>query len=183
MEITDIERDIRADRSQISALKAETKSCIGWVGPNGEMKISDPERPKSLNDEIEALEKAIADKVEIAARLRSVLGDRTVEGIRAQALVAENRIIGIKARLDYDLKVLVAKEIGIDKDYLVIGDHLFFQAGKEVVSRVLKCKEFVELQQRAEEDIAGLRKELAENVKLIGQANAILPEHQLGATA
>jgi hypothetical protein len=183
MEITDIERDIQKDRSQLSTLKAETKSCIGWVGPNGEMKISDPERLKSLNKEIEALEKAITGKAELAARLRSILGDRTVEGIRAQVLVAENRIVGIKAQLDYDLKIRVAKEIGIDRDHLVVGDHLFFQAGKETVSRVLKGDEFVELQQKAEEEIAGLRKELAENSRLIDQANAILSELQLGATA
>lgn len=141
MEITDIERDIQKDRSQLTALKAETKSRVNWIGPNEEMKISDLDRLKSLNGKIEALEKAIAGKAELAARLRSVLGDRTVEGIRAQVLVAENRIVRIKARLDYDLKILVAKKIGIDKDQLVIGDHLFFQA----VSRVLKGDEFVEL--------------------------------------
>jgi hypothetical protein len=84
------------------------------------MKISDPERLKSLNGKIEALEKAIAGKVELAARLRSILGHRTVEGIRAQVLVAENRIVGIKAQLDYDLKIRVAKKISIDKDHLVI---------------------------------------------------------------
>jgi hypothetical protein len=183
MEITDIERDIQKDRSQISALKAETKSCVNWIGPNGEMKISDPERLKSLNGKIEALEKAIAGKAELAARLRSVLGDRTVEGIRAQVLVAENRIIGIKAQLDYDLKILVAKEIGIDRDHLVVGDHLFFQAGRDAVSRVLKSDEFTELQQKAEAEIAGLRKELAENGKLIEQAESALSELQLGATA
>jgi hypothetical protein len=89
--------------------------------------------------------------------LHSALGDRTIEEIRAQVLTAENRIIGIKAQLDYDLKVLVAKEIGIDSDHLVIGDHLFFQAGREAVSRALKGEEFAVLQQRAEEHIAGLR--------------------------
>jgi hypothetical protein len=140
-------------------------------------------RLKSLNGRIEALEKAIAGKVEVAVRLRSVLGDRTVEGIRAQVLVAGNRIVGIKARLDYDLKIRVAKEIGIDRDHLVVGDHLFFQAGREVVSRVLKGDEFTVLQQRAEEKIAGLRKELAENGRMIEQAESALSELQLGATA
>jgi len=111
------------------------------------------------------------------------LSDRTVEGIRSQVLTAENRIIGIKAQLDYDLKILVAREIGIEKDHLVIGDHLFFQAGREAVSIVLKGEEFTELQQNAEEQIAGLRKELAENSRLIERANAILSEFQLGATA
>jgi hypothetical protein len=147
------------------------------------MKISDPERLKSLNGEIEALEKAIAGKVGVAARLRSILSDRTVKGIQAQVLVAENRIVGIKAQLDYDLKILVAKEISIDRDHLVVGDHLFFQAGRDAVSRVLKGEEFVELQQRAEEEIAGRRKELTENGRLIEQADAILSELQLGATA
>jgi hypothetical protein len=77
----------------------------------------------------------------------------------------------------------VAKEIGIDRDHLVVGDHLFFQAGKETVSRILKGEEFVELQQRAEEEIAGLRKELAENGRLIEQADAIMSDLQLGVTA
>jgi hypothetical protein len=66
---------------------------------------------------------------------------------------------------------------------LVVGDHLFFQAGKETVSRILKGEEFVELQQRAEEEIAGLRKELAENGRLIEQADAIMSDLQLGVTA
>jgi hypothetical protein len=39
------------------------------------------------------------------------------------------------------------------------------------------------LQQRAEEKIAGLRRELAGNGGLIEQANAILSELQLKATA
>jgi hypothetical protein len=39
------------------------------------------------------------------------------------------------------------------------------------------------LQQSAEERIAGLRKELAENGRLIEQADAILSELQLGAAA
>jgi hypothetical protein len=77
----------------------------------------------------------------------------------------------------------VAKEIGIDKEHLAVGDHLFFQAGKEAVSSVLEGDEFTVLQQRAEEKIAGLRKELAENGRLIDQADAILSELQLGATA
>jgi hypothetical protein len=183
MEITDIERDIQKDRSQLSALKVETKSCVSWIGPNGEMKISDPERLKSLNGKIEALEKAIAGKVELAARLRSVLGDRTAAELQAQVLVAENRIVGIKAQLDYDLKIRVAREVGIDKDHLVIGDHLFFQAGRKAVSGVLKGDEFTVLQQSAEEEIAGLRKDLAENVKLIEQAESALSELQLGGTA
>jgi hypothetical protein len=106
-----------------------------------------------------------------------------LKGSGPQVLVAENRIVGIKAQLDYDLKVLVAKEIGIDKDHLVIGDHLFFQAGSEAVSGFLKGDEFTMLQQRAEEKIVGLRKELAENGRLIEQADAILSELQLGATA
>jgi len=97
--------------------------------------------------------------------------------------VAENRIVGIKALLDYDLKVLVATEIGIDETTWSLVDQLFFQAGKQAVSRVLKCEEFVELQQKAEEEIAGLRKELAENEKLIEQAESALSELQLGATA
>jgi hypothetical protein len=183
MEITDIERDIQKNRSQLSALKAETKSCVSWIGPNGEMKISDPGRLKNLGDRIEALEKAIAGKVELAARLRSILGDRTVAELQAQVLVAENRIVGIKAQLDYDLKIQVAREVGIDKDHLVIGDHLFFQAGREAVSRVLKSEEFMELQQKAEAEIAGRRKDLAENGKLIEQAESALSELQLGATA
>jgi hypothetical protein len=97
--------------------------------------------------------------------------------------MAGNRIVGIKARLDYDLKILVAKEIGIDRDHLVVGDHLFFQDGRETVSRVLKGDEFTELQQSAEEEIAGLRKELVENVRPIEQADAIGSDLQLGATA
>jgi hypothetical protein len=59
------------------------------------------------------LVKTIADKVEIAARLRFVLGDRTVAELRASK--AENRIAGVKAQIDYDLKIRAAKEIGIDK--------------------------------------------------------------------
>jgi hypothetical protein len=51
------------------------------------------------------------------------------------------------------------------------------------VSRVLKGDEFTVLQQRAEEKIAGLRKVLAESCRLIEQADAILSELQLGATA
>jgi hypothetical protein len=78
-------------------------------------------------------------------KLRSALGNRTVAELQAQVLVAENRIVGIRAQLDYDLKILVAKEIGIDRALLVIGDHLLFQAGSEAVSRVLKGEEFVEL--------------------------------------
>jgi hypothetical protein len=57
------------------------------------------------------------------------------------------------------------------------------KAGREAVSRVLKGEEFTELQQRAEEKIAGLRRELTENGRLIEQADAILSELQLGATA
>ncbi|MDD4650860.1 MAG: hypothetical protein PHQ34_01390 [Methanothrix sp.] len=80
--------------------------------------------------------KAIAGKVEITARLCSILGDLTVAEL--QALMIENRIVGIKAQLDYDLKILMAKEIGIDKDRLFVGDHLFFQANREAVSSILK---------------------------------------------
>jgi hypothetical protein len=153
MELTDIEKDIQKDRSQLSALKAETKSCISWVGPNGgdeDLGSGEAEEPWR-QDQI--LDKTITDKVELAASLHCVLGDRTVEEIWAQVLVAGNRIVEIKAQLDCDLKILVAKEIGIDKEHLVVGDHLFFQAGKEAVSRVLKGDEFTVLQQRAEEKI------------------------------
>jgi hypothetical protein len=77
----------------------------------------------------------------------------------------------------------MAKEIDIDKDHLVIGDNLFFQAGREAVSGVLKCDEFVELQQKAEEEIAGLRRQLAENDRLIELAENALTELLVGETA
>lgn len=115
--------------------------------------------------------KAIADKAKLAARLRSVLGDRTVAEL--QAPKAENRIVGIKAQLGYDQKILVAKEMDIERDHLVIGDHLFFQAGREAVSWILKGDEFTVLQQSAEENIAGLRYELAGDSRLTEQAKAI----------
>lgn len=52
-----------------------------------------------------------------------------------------------------------------------------------MVSRVLKGEEFVELQQRAEEEIAGQKRELAENGKLIEQAHGVLLELQMEGTA
>jgi hypothetical protein len=51
--------------------------------------------------------KAIAGKADPTARPRSAQGDRTVA-----------ELYGL---LEYDLKIQVAKEIGIDSDYLVIG--------------------------------------------------------------
>jgi len=74
------------------------------------------------------LANAIAGKVEITARQCSVLGDLTVAEL--QALMTENHIVGIKALLDYDLKILAAKEIGINRDNLTIGDLLFLQANR-----------------------------------------------------
>lgn len=109
----------------------------------------------------------------------------TCESLQQAGITKGQRghILGIKSRLDYDLKIRMAKEIDIDKDHLVIGDNLFFQAGREAVSGVLKCDEFVELQQKAEEEIAGLRRQLAENDRLIELAENALTELLVGETA
>jgi hypothetical protein len=39
----------------------------------------------------------------------------------------------------------VAQAIGIDADHIVLGDHIFYQAGQETVEQVLKSEEFTKL--------------------------------------
>jgi hypothetical protein len=68
----------------------------------------------------------------------------------------------------------VARVVGIDKDHLVIGDHLFSGPARRCLEGSVKHEEFMELQQRAEEEIAGLRKDLAENGRLIEQVHGVL---------
>ncbi len=55
-------------------------------GPAGEMKVSNLQRLKALNDEIERLEALIAYNSEVLARLRSIPGARTIAEIEAERL-------------------------------------------------------------------------------------------------
>jgi hypothetical protein len=41
----------------------------------------------------------------------------------------------IRAELDHSLKLQVAQAIGIDADHIVLGDHLFYQAGRRLWGR------------------------------------------------
>lgn len=123
-------------------------ACL--FGPAGEMKVSDPRRLKALNDEIERLEGLVKHNIEVLAGLQRILDGLTIEELEAERTFAENRIEGIRAQLDYDLKRLVGRAIGIGDDYLIVGDHLFHQAGWGTVSKVLKSPEFEELKDKAE---------------------------------
>ena len=111
MEISDIESKISAARSRIRALKDETKSCM-WFDGAGAMKISDPKRLEALNSEIKRLEGLIEHDTPILARLRSIVGDRSVSEVLDSKKIqfAENRVLGIRAELDHALKLQVAAD-------------------------------------------------------------------------
>ena len=83
------------------------------------------------------------------------MGDRPVSEVLDEAKIqfAENRTLGIRAELDHSLKLQVAQAIGIDADQIVLGDHLFYQAGRETVGQVLKSEEFTKLQLAADREI------------------------------
>jgi len=176
-QIADIEKQIRACRSRIPALRAETRSCMSF-GPAGEMEVSDPQRLKALNDEIERLEALIAHNSEVLARLQAILGDRTIAELEREKVFAANRIEGIKAELDYDLKRLVGRAIGISDDYLIVGDHLFHQAGRQTVSKVLKGEEFAGLQLKAESEVAALQEKLAACSDMVRQAQSAFADYR-----
>jgi len=182
MEIADIESKISAAKSRIRALKDETKSCM-WFDGAGAMKISDPKRQEALNTEINRLEGLIEHDTPILTRLRSIVGDRSVSGVLDEAKIqfAENRIVGIRAELDHALKLQVAHAIGIDADHIVLGDHLFYQAGRETVGQVLKGEEFTKLQMRADKEVSELRRTIMERSALRDLVNGTFSEFKLEA--
>jgi len=147
------------------------------------MKISDPKRLKGLNSEIKRLEALIEHDTPILARLRSMVGDRSVSEVLDEAKIqfAENRILGIRAELDHALKLQVAQAIGIDADHIVLGDHLFYQAGRETVGEVLKSEEFTKLQMAADKQIGELRKTITERGALRDLVNGTLSELRMEA--
>jgi len=81
-----------------------------WFDGAGAMKISAPKRLVALNSEIKRLEGLIEHDTPILARLRSIVGDRSVSEVLDEAKIqfAENRILGIRAELDHVLKPQVA---------------------------------------------------------------------------
>ena len=147
------------------------------------MKISDPKRLEALNSEIKRLEGLIEHDTPILARLRSMMGDRSVSEVLGEAKIqfAENGIRGIRAELDHALKLQVAPAIGIDADHIVLGDHLFYQAGRETVGQVLKSEGFTKLQVAADKQIGELRKAITERGALRDLVNGTLSELKTGA--
>ncbi len=176
-QIADIEKQISACRSRIPVLRADTRACMSF-GPAGEMKVSDPQRLKALNDEIERLEGLAKHNGEVLARLQAILGGRTMAELEAERAFAANRIEGIKAQLDYDLKRLVSRAIGIGDDYLIVGNHLFHQAGRQTVSMILKSEEFTGLQQKAESEVATLQEKLAACNDTVRQAQSAFADYR-----
>ena len=154
-----------------------------WFDEAGAMKISDPKRLEALNSEIKWLEGLIEHDAPILARLRSMLGDRSVSEILDSTKIqfAENRILGIRAELDHALKPQVAQAIGIDADHMVLGDHLFYQAGRETVGQVLKSEGFTKLQVAAEKQIGELRKTITEWGALRDLVNGTLSDLKMEA--
>ena len=106
------------------------------------------------------------------------MGDRSVSEVQDEAKIqfAENRIVGIRAELDHALKIQVAQAIGIDADHIVLGDHLFYKAGRETVSGVLKSAEFMKRQVAADKQIGELRKTITERGALPDLVNGTLSE-------
>ena len=149
----------------------------------GAMNISDPKRLEALNSEIKRREGLIEHDTSILARLRSMVGDRSVSEVLDDAKIqfAENRIIGIRAELDHALKLQVAQAIGIDADHIVLGDHLFYQAGRETVGQVLKSEEFTKLQVAADKEVSELRKTITERGALRDLVNGTLSELRMEA--
>jgi len=147
------------------------------------MKISDPKRQEGLNSEIKRLEGMIEHDTSILARLRSIVGDHSVSEVLDSAKIqfAENRIVGIRAELDHVLKLQVAQAIGIDADHIVLGDHLFYQAGRETVKTVLKSEEFTKLQVAVDKEVSGLRKSITERGALRDLVNGTLLEFKMEA--
>jgi len=154
-----------------------------WFDEAGAMKISDPKRQEGLNSEIKRLEGMIEHDTSILARLRSIVGDHSVSEVLDSAKIqfAENRIVGIRAELDHVLKLQVAQAIGIDADHIVLGDHLFYQAGRETVKTVLKSEEFTKLQVAVDKEVSGLRKSITERGALRDLVNGTLLEFKMEA--
>jgi len=125
----------------------------------------------------------IEHDIPILARLRSIVGDRSVSEALDETKIqfAENRILGIRAELDHSLKLQVAQAIEIDADHIVLGDHLFYQAGRETVGTVLKSEEFTKLQVAADKQIGELRKTITERGALRDLVNGTLSELRMEA--
>jgi len=98
-------------------------------------KVQDPERLKALTAEITRLEEQLDHSSQILAKGSTLLGERKVADIETSKVYAQNRIIGIRAKVWHGLMEMLVPKIEIEQS--IRGDLIFIQAGKDLVSRVL----------------------------------------------
>ncbi len=179
MELTDIERDVQTYRSKIGDLRRQTRDCM-YFDADGTTKVQDPERLKALTAEITRLEEQLDHSSQILAKGSTLLGERKVADIETSKVYAQNRIIGIRAKVWHGLMEMLVPKIEIEQS--IRGDLIFIQAGKDLVSRVLKSAEFEELKTKAESEMETWQETISDCSKLLESFSAILQDKQPSKT-
>ena len=114
MELTDIERDVQTYRSKIGDLRRQTRDCM-YFDADGTTKVQDPERLKALTAEITRLEEQLDHSSQILAKGSTLLGERKVADIETSKVYAQNRIIGIRAKVWHGLMEMLVPKIEIEQ--------------------------------------------------------------------
>ena len=175
MELTDIERDVQKYRSKIGELRRQTLDCM-YFDADGTTKVLDPERLKALTAEITKFEGQLDHSSQILAKWSALLGERKVADIETSKVYAQNRIIGIRAKVWHGLMEMLVPKIEIEQS--IRGDLIFIQAGKDLVSQVLKSAEFEELKTKAEPELETWQETISDCSKLLESFSAILQDKQ-----